>query len=152
MKKMISIDTASLVLAFILFLAGLVLNSIYKPKLDEYKRLKQYEAERSKIELSHSGGGCLYFPPNWNKEKDGDWFNYELRSWDAGKNWYAVKINKNTGFEILGDAKVLYPKLLEHIEGMDDLTEYVRKNGSIDGRDSAGIKALEKAGFTVEIH
>lgn len=127
---------------FITYMASL-------PKIREYKRLKQYEAERQKIELRHQGGGCLYFPPNWDKEKDGNYFNYDLRSWDAGKNWYAVEIDDDWGIKILGDAKVLYPKLLEHIEGMDDLTDYVLKNGSIDGKDSAGIKALEKAGFTV---
>ena len=119
------------------------------PKIREYKRMKYYEAEREKRELRHQGGGCLYYPPNWDKEKDGQYFNYDLRSWDGGKNWYAVELDDNWGVKILGDAKVLYPNLLEHIEGMDNLTDYVIKNGTIDGKDSAGIEALRKAGFTV---
>lgn len=149
MKKMISIDAATFVFTFILLIITLILNSIYSPKLREYKRMKYYEAEREKLELRHQGGGCLYFPPNWDKKKDGQYFNYDLRSWDGGKNWYAVELDDNWGIKILGDAKVLYPNLLEHIEGMDNLTDYVMKNGSIDGKDSAGIEALKKAGFTI---
>lgn len=51
----------------------------------------------------------------------------------------------------MGDAKVLYPKLLEYIEEMDNLTEHAIKNGSISLGDSNGIKALEDAGFTITI-
>lgn len=151
---MISISTALSIFIFILFILGLILHGILSPKMRHYKNMKERQAQRNKIELSHQGGGMLYFPPNWDKEKDGKYFNYILHSWDAGKTWYAVEYDKECedgwGIIILGNAREMYPGLLEHIEGMNTLTKYVEDNGSIGVDDSLGIEALENAGFTVK--
>ena len=151
---MISISTALSIFIIILFFSGLVLHGIFSPKMRHYNSMKERQAERNKIELSHQGGGILYLPPNWDKEKDGKYFNYNLRSWDAGKTWYVIDYDEECGdgwgIIILGNAREMYPGLLEHIEGMDALTKYVEDNGSIGGDDSLGIEALENAGFTVK--
>ena len=119
------------------------------------ERREQYYAEVNKVELRETGGGILYTPPNWDKEKDGA-FNYNLRSWDSGKTWYAIEYDKELdspirGFRIIGDVDSLYPGLIEHIQGMRALTDYVEKNGSIDGTDPKGLEALEDAGFEVKL-
>jgi len=123
----------------------------YVPQKQELTRIKQRQAERAKIELRESGGGMLYTPPNWDVEKNGKYFNYDIRSWNAGKDWYAVKFDDDWGIKILGDAREMYPGLLEHIRGMQTLTDYVEKNGAIDGTDSLGLEALSGAGFTVKV-
>ena len=126
----------------------------YKPKMDELGRIKKHQERKSKVELRHQGATCLYFPPHWDKEKDGGSFNYNLYSWDAGKNWYAVEYDEKIegplwGLRIVGDARQLYPGLLEHIEGIDNLTNYVTKNGPLDISNPNSIKMLNDAGFKV---
>lgn len=150
------ISLSSMVVAVILgvTLGALIVLIIVNNDLKDYKRLNERIAERIKVELTHSGGGCLYLPPNWDKEKDGDNFNYLLKSWDGGKIWYAVEIDKDCvdglwGLKILGRADELYPGLIEHIEGWNKLLEYVQKHGPINFDDSAGIRRLEDMGFTV---
>ena len=154
MKKMISISTALTILFVFLFLVGIALHALIAPDLRDYKNMKERQEERSKIELSHSGGGVLYFPPDWDKEKDGESFNYNLRSWDGGKTWYSVEFDKECvgdlwGLTILGRADELYPGLIDHINGWDDLVNYVTEHGPISGDDTAGLNALKKAGFDV---
>ena len=138
-----------LIISLVLGLTIIALGLYTAPKLRDYEYMLKRQEEQSKINLRHQGGTSVYFPPNWDKEKDGKFFNYMIHSWDGGKNWYATEYDDEWGIKILGDAKVLYPDLLEYINGMKQLTDYVEKNGSIDGTDSAGIKALENAGFTV---
>jgi len=146
---MISINLATFIFGIIILIVGMVLYTYVKPKMDEYKQLKYYQERVEKKYLKYQGSTCLYHPPNWDKKKDGDYFNYDLRSWDGGKNWYAVELDDDWGLKILGEAEVLYPNFLKHIQGMNALTNYVKEHGAIDGTDPEGIKALENAGFTV---
>ena len=150
---MISISTALVWFIFIAFIATIIIAGLVSPKLRDYKRMNERQAERVKIELRKQGGTALYYPPNWDKKKNGSHFNYEIRSWDGGMNWYVIDHNfKTTEFKVLGDAEELYPGLLEHVIGMDQLTKHVQDNGSIklDGTDPLGVDALENAGFTVK--
>jgi hypothetical protein len=82
-----------------------------------------------------------------------DWTSYELRTFDGGKNWYAVQSDVSDGsVRVLGDADSIYPGLVRHIDGMEKLQEYVDKNGSLDlsGADSLEqIELLESIGITV---
>jgi hypothetical protein len=151
---MISISTALTILFIFLFIIGIGIHALVAHDLRDYKNMKKREDENAKVELRYSGGGILYHPPNWDKEKDGDSFNYDLRSWDGGKVWYATEIDKDCvdglwGIKILGRANDLYPGLLEHLEGWNKLLEYVTKNGTIDAGDEGGIRALKEAGFTI---
>ena len=151
---MISISTALTLLFILLFIVGIALHALIVPDLQDYKNMKERQEERSKIELSHSGGGCLYFPPDWDKEKNGESFNYHLKSWDGGKVWYAVEYDKDCvdglwGLKILGLAEELYPGLIDHIEGWDNLVEYVSEHGPISIDDTTGLNALKKAGFDI---
>ena len=153
MKKMISISSALAIFIFVAFITTIIVAAILAPKLRDYERMKERQEDRMKIHLRHQGGSALYYPPNWDKEKDGSHFNYEIRSWDGGMNWYAIDHDFDSKeFKILGDAEELYPGLLEHIIGMDQLTKHVQDNGSIklDGTDPLGVDALENAGFTVK--
>jgi hypothetical protein len=77
--------------------------------------------------------------------------NYELRSLDCGKNWYAVDC-KEGEVKILGSAEDVYPGLLAHLDGMQALINYVEKNGPIGSRPFTqnDLEALSKAGFKVE--
>ena len=153
---MISITTCLICLFIVLFLVGIILHAIIAPDLQDYKNMKKRQVNESKIELQHSGGGLLYFPPTWDVKKNGNSFNYDIRSWDGGKIWYAVEIDTNCvdglwGIKILGRANELYPGLVKHIESWNVLTKYVKKYGSISPNDPEGIKLLENVGATVEI-
>lgn len=151
---MISISTALTILFVFLFLVGIAIHALIAPDLQDYKNMKERQEERSKVELSHNGGGCLYFPPDWDKEKDGDFFNYHLKSWDGGKIWYSVEYDKECGdgpwgLKILGRVDELYPGLIDHINGWDSLVNYVTEHGPISADDTAGLNTLKRAGFDI---
>lgn len=153
---MITVTTLLTILFVSLFLVGIILHALINPDLQEFKRMKEREVNISKIELRKSGGGLLYYPPNWDIDKDGNSFNYDIRSWDGGKVWYAVEIDKDCvdglwGIKILGRANDLYPGLVQHIQSWDVLTKYVEKYGSINPNDPEGMKLLEGVGATIEI-
>lgn len=80
-----------------------------------------------------------------------DFITYDLRSWDAGKNWYAVEYDYETKeLKILGEAEKIYPKLLDHLKAWDKLEHYVIRNGCINpSKDTVGLEILKDAGFTV---
>jgi len=135
---------------FIFFITNYI-----KPKIQDYNNMKHRQEIRCKVQLRHSGGTSLYYPPTWDKEKDGDYFNYDIRSFDGGKNWYSVEIDQHCvdnhwGFKVLGDANELYPGLLEHIISWDSLTNYVAENGPINLSDTAGVNILKDAGFSID--
>ncbi len=138
------------------FIALIIYGTVFHDKLLRHKNMMERQADRYKLELREQGGTVLYYPPNWNKETDGSFFNYMIHSWDGGKTWYATEYDKECeggwGIRILGNAQEMYPGLLEHILGMHQLTKYVEDNGSIDGGDALGIDALENAGFTVKLN
>lgn len=73
--------------------------------------------------------------------------NYNLRTFDGGKTWYAVEIDRDWGMTILDESNDVYPGLLNHIEAMDKLIEHVKQNGSIGVDD---IQLLKDAGFEVK--
>ncbi len=92
--------------------------------------------------------------------------NYEIASFDGGRNWYAVKdttlevttepdgsCSRNYDYQIVGPAEVIYPGLVEHLCGMDALVAQVKEHGALTlgGTGfSSEVKLLEQAGFTVK--
>lgn len=73
--------------------------------------------------------------------------NYDLRTFNSGKTWYAVERDSDWGLSIIGEAEEIYPGLLDHIKAMDRLTQHVQENGPIGIDD---IQLLEDAGFEVK--
>lgn len=121
---------------------------LYKPKVDELKRLQRNQAYIDNTYLRKCGGTSTYQNKALYNGKYA--LDYDLRSWDGGKNWYAIDYDlKTEEFKILGVADSIYPKLLEHLQALDDLENYAKKNGAIDGTKKEGIEKLEKAGFKV---
>lgn len=79
--------------------------------------------------------------------------SYNLRSFDGGKQWYAVETNSDGSVIIKGLAEDVHPGLLAHLEGWDKLLNYVKENGPLNfsaGRIDADISALKGTGITVE--
>lgn len=105
------------------------------------KRDRQALEYYSKTYLHKQGGTTMTSPPIPS---------YDLRSFDGGKNWYAVESTQSGGVNILGRAEQVYPGLLEHLQGMEELRAHVAKHGPITGLDEEGLKELERVGFTVE--
>jgi hypothetical protein len=60
--------------------------------------------------------------------KDGKWINYDLRTFDGGEHWVAL----GEGGKILGDVNKVVPGLLQYLDNMDYLTEYIRSHGPIN--------------------
>ena len=87
------------------------------------------------------------------KQGGGPWElgHTDLRSFDGGKIWYAVK-NTDDGVEILGLADDIYPGLLQEIEGFARLVAYAREHGPIGSRPitAEDVSVLTGAGFTVQ--
>lgn len=91
---------------------------------------------------SKSGGTSLLTGTN---------INYNLRTFNSGKTWYAVELDSDWGMTIIGESEEVYPGLLDHIEAIDRLTQHVQENGAIDLSNLDNIKLLEDAGFEVRI-
>lgn len=78
--------------------------------------------------------------------------DYELLSFNGGKRWYAVIRDGEGAVVIRGSADEVFPGLLEHLQGMDALIAYAKKNGPITlvgPNASAELKVLQRAGFMV---
>ena len=88
---------------------------------------------------SKSGGTSLLTGTN---------INYNLRTFNSGKTWYAVELDDDWGMTILGESEIVYPGLLDHIEAMDRLTQHVQEYDVIGFND---IQLLKDAGFEVKI-
>lgn len=54
---------------------------------------------------------------------NGGFLNYDLRSFDGGKVWYAVEREPGGGFRILGEADTIYPDLRQSLAALDQLTD-----------------------------
>lgn len=120
------------------------------PLFQKWKEMKDTIKRHNDTYLQKSGGTSLYFPPGWNKIRDGKAFNYSLSSFDGGKNWYVV--DKEKLFDeivILGNVEDIYPGLMERLDGFDNLSEHLSKNGPLDVTNSDDLKVLNKAGFSV---
>lgn len=117
----------------------------YVPALRENAQMNRTLDYYRSTHLRKQGGTTML--------KGFDNLSYDLRSWDAGNTWYAVKDDwRGNTFTILGEADSVYPDLLRHLEAMDRLTNYVEKNGSIGSKDSitkSEINMLEEIGLEV---
>lgn len=105
----------------------------------EIRRLK-YDLNYYQKTFLHRQGGTIL---------NDEIINYDIRSFDAGKTWYAVK-NENGELKILEEADFIYPGLLAHLKGWDDLKAYVKENGPIGSNPFTkdDLKVLSDAGFT----
>lgn len=136
-----------------IILVAVLYYSILKPKLKKNIRIKKNYKYFIKKNKSLQGGTSFYYPPNWDKSIDGDFFNYHLKSFDGGKNWYAInqdKLFNNKELIILGTAEDIYPGLLKNLTMWNKLTDYAKNNGHIDPTDKGGREVLEDTGFTVK--
>ncbi|MBI3075075.1 MAG: hypothetical protein HYY92_02615 [Parcubacteria group bacterium] len=78
--------------------------------------------------------------------------NYDLRSFDGGKRWYAVESDEKGGMIIRGVAEDIFPGLLGRLRGMEALSAYVKENGPLTfsgPRATVDRALIEAAGFSV---
>ena len=128
-----------------LFFYGVVL-----PYVEKHKSMEEAIQQHNELVLCEIGSTIMYFPPWWNKIRDGKSFNYHLKSFDGGKKWYAIDTeSKEEGLIIMGLVEHIYPGLIEHIDGMNSLTDHVTENGSLDLTKKEDVEVLTDAGFTV---
>ena len=80
----------------------------------------------------------------------GDIINYNLKTFDSGKTWYAVEIDREWGMTIIGEAEDVYPGLLDHIKAWNALTEYVEQNGPITELSLLEQQLLNDIGLEVK--
>lgn len=122
----------------------------YAPLVEENKKMQRSLDYYDSTYLHKSG---------WTSFMGGEkGLSYDLRSWDCGRNWYAVKLKRSSDAApweliILGEADSIYPNLVKHLEATDRLTEYARKNGAIGSSGKVTdeeIKMLEDSGFEVK--
>jgi len=133
----------------LVFIIGLLVGKEYL-KSDNEKRLERDNKYMSETYLRKHGGTSTYGEGEIGK----DFVNYDLRSWDAGKNWYAVDYDFDTEtVKIMGEAEEVYPGLLKHLEAWDALTNHVIENGSITlngDRAQKDAEILNNAGFEIK--
>ena len=127
----VAASSSLVVCTAILFLA---LNKANE-RADSVERRMEY---MTRHEGSKSGGTSLLTGTN---------INYNLRTFDSGKTWYAVELDSDWGMTILGESEDVYPGLLDHIKAIDRLTQHVQEKGPIGIDD---IQLLEDAGFEVK--
>jgi hypothetical protein len=132
---------AAAIVLFILYLF------IYKPLEETNKRMKKSLDFYRETYLQEQGSTTMF----GDKGFDNPVLNYDLRSWDAGKNWYAVDHDFVTEqVKVLGDVETIHPGLFEHLESWRKLIDHVNKNGPLNPTLSKDLKVMEDAGFTVK--
>lgn len=78
----------------------------------------------------------------------GEMINYNLKTFDGGKHWYATEYDEDWGVIILGEAEEVYPGLLEHIKVMDKIYDRISTNGPLDLSISSDADLYDASGFT----
>lgn len=142
----------TILFCFASFLAGKKAYSLWRELLT-LRRSKEYF---DKTYLQKTGSTATYVPPECDF---GEHFFYDLRSFDGGNTWYAVKeafawgeitTTQNRFVKILGEAEVVYPGLLENITAWDELIAHAKKNGAVTANDIQGKILLERIGFKID--
>jgi len=97
-------------------------------------------------------GACYRRKQGWSLGYD----NYDLRSFDGGRTWWAVESDiRNDSVKLLGPAEEVHPGLLDHLVAIDNLYRYVEENGSIvigSGTTPEEMGVLENAGFELVVN
>ena len=75
------------------------------------------------------------------------WGNYELMSFDRGRNWFEMNRLKDGGLIVVGPAD---PKLVQQLEGMSALVKHAWQHGPLDLSHPSHLGLLQAAGFTVQ--
>lgn len=138
---------ASGLLVFLFFAIGCAFWLGQRSMQDELNQ-KQSRIDRAFRHWESKVGGTSLWPGSL-----GGMITYNLRTFDSGKNWYAVEYDDDWGMRVVGVADEFYPWLLAQINGGGRLTQYVETNGSlgmVDGIREEEASLLRKAGFRVE--
>jgi hypothetical protein len=107
-------------LSVIIFLSGAVLSSAITWKICQ-KRPKKDDRELTAIRRT-------YLRVSGTNERYGD---YDLRSFDGGRRWYATHTNAQGQLIIDGDIEDVYPGLRAELENWDNIVQFVCENGTI---------------------
>lgn len=83
----------------------------------------------------------------WEGSK-GNFLNYELWSFDGGRNWYVIRRDSDNVY-IQGNVENVYPGLLKHLTAIDTLYDRVETNGPLNLSNSEYIELLKTVGFEV---
>lgn len=112
-------------------------------KDEEIEKLRKSVNYYNSTYLSRQGGTSL-----WN----GTMVNYNLKSFDGGKIWYACEYSKNWELKILGEVETVYPGLMKTLTAWDNIKSYVAKNGPIDPNNLSSEleESLSDAKFKLE--
>jgi len=109
--------------------------------LSQKRHLKEWESTH----LSKQGATCL-----WEGSK-GQMVSYNLRSFDGGKNWYAVDINiASNEVKVVGPAEEKFPGLVKHIENWNKLTTHVLDHGPLNLGSTSDMAFLKSIGITIK--
>ena len=141
---------------FLAIVIAFVMGVFIGPKINKTQEQKSLERSRDfydKTYLRNSAVTSLWKPEGWEHE----YFSYDLRSWDAGKTWYALEMEKPNGTAlkedriiILGEVEDVYPGLMSHNTSWDRLIKHIKKEGPIDNVNEAE-ELLDGTGITIEV-
>jgi hypothetical protein len=125
-----------------LFLLGFLTTLYAGAMLTKYVQRLEHDIHWYKTRYPSKSGGTVLWPGS-----KGKLLAYQLRSFDGGKNWYAVH-DDDSGVHILGPAETIYPGLMDQIASMDELITNADKQGPLNLTNSTTVGLLEKAGVT----
>lgn len=114
------------------------MNSLAK----ENKRLKRDLTYFESTYIRKQGWTVL-----WSGAKNG--VNYDLRSFDGGKTWYAVHQGKDDTLIIDGFAESVYPGLMKTLQDWDAIEKYATEHGPINPNNPADLNMLLQHGLSV---
>jgi len=141
-----SIEESNLIYLILIIIFGIFsLGSVYFHyiKDEEMGKLRREFNYYNSTYISRQGGTSLL---------NGTMINYDLRSFDGGKIWYACERGNNGELIILGEAETVYPGLMKTLQAWDKIKEYVEKNGPINPNDLTPEfeKTLNDAKITIK--
>jgi len=130
-----------------LFVAIVCYLFLYKPLEETNKRIKSTLDFYQETYLQKQGSTTMFGDNGFHNPP----FQYDLRSWDGGKNWYAVNYDFATReLKVLGEVETIYPGFMKHLDHWDKLTKHVSKNGPLNPTNPVDREVMECAGFTVK--
>lgn len=130
----------SVIVIVLIFLMGLMVGNKISSLFKNYNIVDRSEYEEL-VRIKDFYSNHLY-RDGWNDE----FGSYRLRSFDDGVSWYVFDADT-----LLGNADSIYPGLIKHIEAWDNITKFVKENGTINETNYKLLESdLNEVGITIE--
>lgn len=122
---------------------GVALPNFLQAHFEKISRMKQDLEFYRKTYLYKSGMTTM-----WPGSK-GEALNYELQSFDEGRNWYVMRRDGDNRY-VQGNVENVYPGLMKHLNAVDAVFDRVKERGPLNPTNPTDLEFLKGIGVSIQ--